>query len=106
MQYNDGSGNILRIASCETPLFIVAEISKGFSVSWQPEVLELITAPRYKAWFSAIDLARRNAEISINARANTDMFIGEVGRLIHQSVMADVRFNHAIKQCFWETGLI
>ena len=105
MKFKNNSGEILDTASCETSLFIVAEISSGFSLSWQPHALKQITAPRYKAWFSAIDLVRRNAEVTVNARANTNSPIELVGQLIHQSVAADIQINHAVNQCFWETGL-
>ncbi len=105
MKFKNNLGEVLDTASCETSLFIVAEISSGFSLSWQPHALKLITAPRYKAWFSAIDLVRRNAEVAINARANINSPIELVGQLIHQSVAADIQFNHAVNQCFWETGL-
>lgn len=105
MKFKNNSGEILDTASCETPLFIVAEISSGFSLSWQPYALKLIATPRYKAWFSAIDLVRRNAEVTVNARANTNSPIELVGQLIHQSVAADIQINHVANQCFWETGL-
>lgn len=105
MKFKNNSGEILDTASFETSLFIIVEISSGFSLSWQPHALKQITAPRYKAQFSAIDLVRRNAEVSVNARANTNSPIELVGQLIHQSVAADIQINHAVNQCFWETGL-
>lgn len=105
MKFKNNLGEVLDTASCETSLFIVAEISSGFSLSWQPGLLKAITQPRYKARFSAIDLARRNAEVTINARANKESEIAFVAQLIQQSLHSDMQLNHAVAQCFWEIGV-
>ena len=105
MIYKNEKGEACVTQACETSMFVIVEIKSGFTISWQPGLLKAITQPRYKAWFSAIDLARRNAEVTINARANKESEIAFVAQLIQQSLHSDMQLNHAVAQCFWEIGV-
>lgn len=91
---------------CFTPIFDIVESVDGtFTVTWRTELAELITKAPYAHYFSAIDLARRNAEVIINARFNSDSNIEDIANATFNSVSLDRQINVAVAQCFWELGI-
>lgn len=80
--------------------------SSTWVVEWHPHVEDALKQPRYRSWFSAIDLVRLNVQTSLNVLCTKDISLNEILTVEYKSLLADVQINHAANQCFRELGLL
>lgn len=105
MIYTKGNETLVS-KSAETRMFKITEVEGKFKLEWQPYLEEAFKMPRYRAWFSAIDLVRQNAEVTINVRCSSNSGIDMVAMVIAKCVDTDIYTNHIVNQCFFELGIM
>lgn len=99
-------GEKIIVDHIEVNIFSIKEIKDVFEVEFLPQALELIKAPRYIGWFSAIDLVRQNFSVTLNAVCNDKTGVNQIVDLQRQSLITDVSINQIAFQCFRELGIV
>lgn len=99
-------GEKIIVDHIEVNIFSIRETKNVFEVEFLLQALELIKAPRYIGWFSAIDLVRQNFSVTLNAVCNDKTDVNQIVDLQRQSLIADVSINQIAFQCFRELGIV
>ena len=94
------------IDTVETRMFVIKNLNDSYTVEFTEHALALVKQVRYLAWFSAIDLVRRNVEVTLNARCNSKTDVNFVYNVVSDSVSMDSRISELAYQCFSEVGLL
>lgn len=104
MKYYNGT-NTVDINVGYTKLFKIDAHDNKLKLYWLENIEGLLKQDRYISKFSAIDLVRLNAEVTINCHFDSSSNINDIAKSIGQSLQLDANINAIMRQCFMENGL-